>query len=207
MKKKITIINYGYGNIFSLKSALYSLGYDVSFTNNPEEVSKGNIIFLPGVGAFNQAMNALLNIHMDEAINNALKSGAKLIGICLGYQMLFENSEEFGNTRGLGLIEGKVKKLDIYKDREYRIPNIGWFDLISNKINKSNIVLNDKTVYFVHSYVPVVKNTDIVSSFINYGNNLIHSSIDAGQIIGYQFHPEKSGEDGMQILNSILKAS
>ena len=191
MKKKITIINYGYGNIFSLKSALYSLGYDVSFTNSPEEVSKGNIIFLPGVGA----------------INNALKNGAKLIGICLGYQMLFENSEEFGNTRGLGLIEGKVKKLDIFKDREYRIPNIGWFDLISNNIDKSNIILNNKTVYFVHSYIPVVHDTDIVSSFINYGNNLIHSSIDAGQIIGYQFHPEKSGEDGIQILNSILKAS
>lgn len=207
MNKKIIIINYGYGNIFSLKSALYSLGHETLLTNNPEEVSKGDIIFLPGVGAFKQAMSALLNIHMDEAINNALKNGAKLIGICLGYQMLFENSEEFGNTKGLGLIKGKVKKLNFHKSREYRIPNVGWFNLINNKKNRFNTNLNDKTVYFVHSYVPIVHNMDIISSYINYGNNMIHASIDSGQIIGYQFHPEKSGKDGIEILDSILKVS
>jgi len=205
MKKKIIIINYGYGNIFSLKSALYSLGYEVLLTDSPEQVSKGDVIFLPGVGAFKQAMHALLKIHMEEAINNALKKGAILIGICLGYQMLFENSKEFGNTKGLGLIKGKVIKLDYYNNRSYRIPNIGWFKLINNREKKINYKLQNKTVYFVHSYVPIVHNKDIVSSFINYGNDLVHSSIDSGQIIGFQFHPEKSGRDGIEILDSILK--
>tara|TARA_B100001059_G_C17786219_1_gene557260 strand:+ start:109 stop:717 length:609 start_codon:yes stop_codon:yes gene_type:complete len=200
--KNIVIINYGYGNTYSLNSALSLLGYNALVTNKPDEICKADIIFLPGVGAFKQAMNAFLNLHMLEALNLALKRGSILIGICLGYQMLFEESEEFGVTKGLGLLKGKVVRLNHFNNLNNRIPNVGWFPLINNLNNNK---LEDKTVYFVHSYVPIVKEMNIISSFISYGNDLIHSSIDTGQIIGFQFHPEKSGKDGIKILSSILE--
>ena len=199
--KNVVIINYGYGNIYSLNSALSLLGYNALVTNKPEEISKADIIFLPGVGAFKQAMRAFLKLNMLDAIDFALKKGSILIGICLGYQMLFDESEEFGSTMGLGLLKGKVVKLNHF-NINHRIPNVGWFPLI-NKLENS--ILENKTVYFVHSYVPIVKDLSIVSSFINYGKQLIHTSIDTGQIIGFQFHPEKSGKDGIMILDTILK--
>ena len=203
--KEVVIINYGSGNIFSINSALKKLNYKVIISNNPEEIIKANIAILPGVGAYKHAMKQLIKMNLDEALSIFLKKGGLLIGICLGYQVLFEESEEFGNTHGLSILKGKVVSLNKFKNDTFKIPNIGWRPLI--KPNGFPF-LNYKTgsmVYFVHSFVPISSDEKIVSSYIQYGNHRIHSSIDNGQVVGFQFHPEKSGNIGLNIMNSAIK--
>ena len=203
--KEVVVINYGSGNIYSIVSALNKLTYKVKVSERPNEIIKSDIVILPGVGSYNYAMNRLINMNINEALSIFLKKGGLLIGICLGYQVLFEESEEFGNTLGLGILKGKVVSLKKFKNDIYKIPNIGWRPLI--KPNGFSF-LNYKTgsmVYFVHSFVPVSLDEKIVSSYIKYGNYRIHSSIHNGQVAGFQFHPEKSGHIGLQIIDSVIK--
>ena len=143
---------------------------------------------------------------MDEAILCSIKRGALLIGICLGYQLLFEESEEFGKINGLGLIKGKVVSLNNYKNSPYRIPNIGWYPIKNVSTNsKFANFLYGELFYFVHSYIPIASNTKIVNSYIKYGNSLLQTSICSDQIMGFQFHPEKSGNIGLKLLDNIIK--
>ena len=123
---KITIVDYGYGNIFSIQSAIKTLGFNTLITKCPKEISKSEIIILPGVGAFKQAIHALNESGITEAIKLSVRNGNGIIGICLGYQMLFDISEEFGIHKGLGLIEGRVKKLVTSKQYQNKVPNVGW---------------------------------------------------------------------------------
>ena len=202
--KEVVIINYGCGNIFSVSSALKKLDYKVKVTSSAEDIIKADIIILPGVGAYKQAMSKLINMNIDEALSIFIKRGGLLIGICLGYQLLFEESEEFGKNQGLGILKGKVVSLSSFKNDKSKIPNIGWRPLIK----PSNFsYLNYKTesmVYFVHSFVPVSLDKEIVSSYIKYGRHKIHTSIHNGQIVGFQFHPEKSRGIGLNILDSTI---
>ena len=203
--RKVTIVDYGFGNIFSVTSALKILNYNVILTNKPEEIIKSDIILLPGVGAYKQAIDKLITMNIDQAISQFLSRGGLLIGICLGYQLLFEESEEFSITKGLGILKGRVISLNNFKNDTDKIPNIGWRSLIKPNGFSS---LNYKTgsmVYFAHSFSPVSSDKSIVSSYISFGENKIHASVDNGQVVGFQFHPEKSGSTGLNILDSVIK--
>ncbi len=202
----ITIVDYGYGNIFSISSAFKKIGYECIITSEKEEIINSSILVLPGVGSFKQAMDALEKKKLKNIIFNQVNEGKNIIGICLGYQMLFQYSSEFGIHDGLGLIKGKVVSLEKFSEGNARVPNVGWRPLI---INKKNNILNKKydgeMVYFVHSFVPSVEIENQISSFIKYDKSIIHASIHNKNIVGYQFHPEKSGNVGLNILDSTIK--
>ena len=205
MKNTTIILDYGYGNIYSLKSSLLKLGIETHNTRDIEQIIEADLIILPGVGSFKQAMTAIKNLKLDIAIKQALKKKSKIIGICLGYQMLFTESEEFVVSKGLGIIKGKVKSLNTFNKKNERVPNVGWRPLIVNKKNNIlNYNYNDKMVYFVHSFVPVVEELEKVSTFIKFGEHLIHSSIHSNNIVGFQYHPEKSGEVGLKIIKDTI---
>ena len=201
----IVILDYGYGNLFSIKSALNELGIAALCTKDYDKIINAKLIILPGVGSFYQAMKAIEDLHLDIAIKQALKNKSKILGICLGYQMLFEESEEFGINKGLGLIKGKVISLNTIKKLGYRIPNVGWRNILINKNNNSLAEsFNGKMVYFVHSFVPQAVKENEVSTFIKFGDTKIHSSIHTKNIVGFQFHPEKSGEIGLLLLKDTI---
>ena len=200
----ITVIDYGYGNIFSLISALKILGYSPEVTNSPEKIKNSKLLILPGVGAFKNAMDTLIKLKLDIAIKDCLHKGGKIIGICLGYQMLFNESEEFGFTKGLGLIKGKVIRINNHSS--YKVPNVGWRNLILNESHNNIFNFDDNgMVYFVHSYIPLCEDENSVLFYINYNDQLLHASVLNDQIIGFQFHPEKSGPIGLDIFNKTLK--
>jgi glutamine amidotransferase len=203
--KEVVIINYGSGNIFSVSSALQKLGYRVKVTSLPEDIIKADFIILPGVGAYKPAINKLINMNIDEALSIFIKRGGLLIGICLGYQLLFEESKEFGDTPGLGILKGRVVSLSNFKDDKCKVPNIGWRPLIKPSRFSYLNYKDESMAYFVHSFIPVSLDKEIVSSYIQYGKNRIHTSIHNGQIVGFQFHPEKSRSIGLNILDSAIK--
>jgi glutamine amidotransferase len=203
--KNIIIIDYGYGNIYSILSAFKLLKFDVKVSNNPNEIRKADIIILPGVGAFKNAMFALKNLHIDIAIKEAINRGGYIVGICLGFQMLFDQSEEFGITKGLGLLAGKVTKLD---NSKVKVPNVGWRNLIKSKNNFKNInfdFIKLDMVYFVHSYIPIASSSENILLYTQFGDKFLHASVFSNQILGFQFHPEKSGPVGLKILDITIR--
>ena len=201
----IVIVDYGYGNIYSITSAIKSVGFDCIVSSDSEVIEKAKILILPGVGAFNQAILSIRKLKLDKIIINAVKKNVGIIGICLGYQIFFEESQEFGSYEGLGLLKGKVVSLKLINPKFKRLPHIGWRPLIINKMNKYNKSnYSGKYVYFVHSFVPVSKSLEKVSTFVNFDGLNIHASIAYKNIIGFQFHPEKSGRFGLQILKNSI---
>ena len=197
----ITIVDYGYGNIFSILSAFHKIGYECKVSDKKADIINSDIIVLPGVGAFKHAMKSLENKGLDKVIIKAAADDKKIIGICLGYQMLFNKSNEFGEHNGLGLIDGEVNSLEFFGEGFKRVPNVGWRSLIINKQNNCLSNQNNKQMfYFVHSFVPVAKNELQISSFIKFNNVKIHASVHYVNIVGFQFHPEKSGKAGLSLL-------
>lgn len=202
----ITIIDYGYGNIFSIVSAFKKIGHQCIVTDKEEEISKATILILPGVGSFNQAMLALKRKKLEKKIIDLVNKGKNIIGICLGYQMLFDSSKEFGEHKGLGLIKGEVISLQNLSSENSKIPNVGWRSLLLNQQNENiREVFNNKMVYFVHSFVPVAKNKKQISSFINFNKHQIDTSVHHKNIVGFQFHPEKSGNIGLNLLENTIE--
>ena len=202
----ITVVDYGYGNIFSIVSAFNEIGYSCIVSDKKTDILNASIIVLPGVGSFKQAMKSLANKKLDKIIIEAVSNNKNIIGICLGYQMLFNKSNEFGVHRGLGLVEGEVKSLESFDGSLAKIPNVGWRPLIINKKNDLiTLENNNKMFYFVHSFVPVAKYEMQISSFIKFNNNKIHVSIHYKNIVGFQFHPEKSGLFGLNLLKESIK--
>ena len=207
-KKKITIIDYGCGNIFSLSRLLQKFEYEVEITKDPDVVSNSDKIILPGVGAFKIGIDNLKNNSLDESINLFLSKGNYLLGICLGMQLLMDKSEEFGNHNGLGFISGEVTKFD--KNKDYPVPHIGWTKIeIEDEILKKNFIFNsikDKSFfYFIHSYKVITKKKNETLAFSKYGNNTFSSLISSKNIYGTQFHPEKSGKVGEKLVSNFLK--
>ena len=203
-----TIVDYGYGNIYSLMSALKKIGYLGKLSKDPDEIEKSKLLILPGVGAFKEAIKALKELSLDEAINSAVTRGSVLIGICLGYQMLFEESEEFGLHKGLGLIPGRVVNLSSIVNTDVKIPNVGWRSLSDiDKKSCCSFASKDRMVYFVHSYIPIVKNLNNVIAYTNFGGYPVHAAACKEQVIGFQFHPEKSAKVGLKILEAALDKS
>ena len=203
--KDIVILDYGYGNLFSIKSSLKELGINSIFSKDFNEIINAQLIILPGVGSFDQAMHGIKSLNLDTAIEKALQKKSKILGICLGYQMLFDESEELGINKGLGLLTGKVISLKRINNSKDRVPNVGWRPLFVSKNNNAlSNSYNGKMVYFVHSFVPKAEDVNKVSTSIDFGGNKIHSSIHSQNIVGFQFHPEKSGVVGLQILKDTI---
>lgn len=195
----ITIIDYGAGNLFSVQNALNFLGVENNISSKVEDIISADKLILPGVGAFPDAMKMLDEAGLTEVIKEQAKKKA-LMGICLGMQMLFDKSYEFGETEGLGLIPGTVELMHTAKDLV--IPHIGWNSLEKNEPCKLLESVNDGDyVYFVHSYAAVTDSKN-VAAYCDYGMK-VPALVMSGNVYGCQFHPEKSGKTGLGILKTF----
>jgi imidazole glycerol-phosphate synthase subunit HisH len=204
--KNVTIIDYGMGNIKSLHNAIKFLGYNPIFYSEKNKIV-GNICFLPGVGAFNQAMKLIKEKEILNNLERFVKNENNfLMGICLGMQLFFEESSENIKTSGLGMIKGKVRKLSINKNEI--LPNVGWFktDIKPNNSFDFLTEFNNQKFYYVHSFIaePVNISNQIATSLYK-NRKFCAISIKNSNIIGTQFHPEKSSKIGLEFLSIILK--
>ena len=203
----IAIIDYGVGNLFSLQSSLKFIGADAEVTNDIAKIKAADRIILPGVGAFADAIRKLRESGMEQVVLEEAANGKPLLGICLGMQMLLEKSYEYGEHAGLGLIGGSVKPIAPMIGEGLKVPHIGWNRLIFPKgREKSKLFqyINEcDCVYFVHSYAGVDCDA-FVSARTEYGAELT-AAVERGNVYGTQFHPEKSGEVGLQILKAFCE--
>lgn len=200
----IAIIDYGVGNLFSLSSSFKAIGYDTVVTGNAEEIKKADKVILPGVGAFSDAIAKLRSSGLDQVVCEEARSGKPLMGICLGMQMLFEQSCEYGTHQGLGLISGEVIPMENTLPNELKIPHIGWNYLKIKKNNPLFKYINDGDfVYFVHSFY-ADNCEDSVIATTDYGKE-ITAVVARDNVYGCQFHPEKSGEIGLKILKAFCE--
>ena len=202
----IAVIDYGVGNLFSLLSSLNYVGLDTKLTNNIEEIKNAKGIILPGVGAFRDAIGNLEKYGLKETLINEAKKGKPFLGICLGMQMLFEKSYEYGEYEGLGLINGTVEEIKKYipENSDLKIPHMGWNSLAINDGFKDDKILkdvdNNEYVYYVHSYFAKTDMKNIVA-YSEYGTK-ISGIVKNENIYGMQFHPEKSGDTGLKLLKN-----
>ena len=198
------VLDYGLGNLYSLSCALLKSGFKkVEFISNPESFKKVDNLFLPGVGAFGKAMNLLKEKHLDEAIKTHVKSGKPLLGICLGMQLLSNESYEFGKRVGLGIISGEVKKIEYHNPHISSInrPTIGWFNTkVSNTSHFMSDKINNKRFYYIHSYQFISDDKfDMMGDYDLYRNKIL-AFFFKDNIGAVQFHPEKSGKSGLNFL-------
>ena len=201
----IAVVDYGVGNLFSLTASLKMVGADSEVTSDPERILAADKIILPGVGAFGDAAARLSALHLDEVLRQAASRGTPLMGICLGMQLLFRRSFEYGEHEGLGLVKGEVRAISEVIPEDYKIPHIGWNALSFGK-EKHELFkyLNDGDfVYFVHSFFGA-DCTESVIATAEYGAPLT-AAVASGNVMGCQFHPEKSGSVGLNILRAFLE--
>jgi len=201
MEKKVLILNYGMGNIFSVKNALEYLGSEVIVSSNSSQISDFKYIILPGVGSFGKAMEKIKYLKMDEGIKDSVKKKNKILGICLGFQLLCNSSTEGGDEKGLGLIEDDIIKMD---NKFGKVPHVGFNSI---KIKNDNDLLNGikegSDFYFNHSFFLKNKDQKFISSTCSNNNDFV-SSYSKDNIYGTQFHPEKSQSNGLIILKNFL---
>lgn len=199
----IGIIDYGVGNLFSLKSSFSEVGAEAFVSGNPEQLATADRLILPGVGAFGDAANKLRRSGLDRFVLDQAAAGKPLMGICLGMQLLFEDSYEYGHCQGLGLLKGSVVPMEGILPEGLKIPHIGWNGL--HKVNPHSKLLANveegEFVYFVHSFYASGCDESLAAT-TEYGLN-ITAAVEKGNIFGCQFHPEKSGRVGLNILRSF----
>ena len=204
MKNKITIVDYGVGNLFSLCSSLRFIGAEAEVTGDAEKIRNATHIILPGVGAFADAAQKLRDSGLDQVIVEEAGKGKFIMGICLGMQMLFEKSFEYGEHEGLGLIKGEVVGMEGRLDKSLKIPHIGWNALsVKREHPLLKYVKDGDCVYFVHSYF-ADNCEDAVIADTEYGER-ITAAVGLGNVMGCQFHPEKSGDVGLSILRAFAE--
>ena len=197
----IAIIDYGAGNLQSVKKAFDFIGAESVITDNPETINACDKILLPGVGSFGDAMASMRAKNLVETVKQNALSGKVFLGICLGLQLLFEESEESPNVQGLGIFKGKIRRFP--SDMGLKIPHIGWNSLeIKQKDTLFKGIFENSYVYFVHSYYLEAEDLTDVATITNYGIDF-HSAVGKGNIFATQFHPEKSGDVGLQILRNF----
>ncbi len=195
----VAIIDYGAGNLHSVKNALDFIGAESIITNDRETILSADHVILPGVGSFGDAMECLKSSGLTDTVKEAANGSKPFLGICLGLHLLFESSEESPAVGGLGIFSGKVKKIP---DCGLKIPHMGWNNIELAK--NSRILPNDNSfMYFVHSYYIEPKDETLISSHTEYGAKLA-VSIEKGNIFAVQFHPEKSGTVGLEILKRFV---
>ncbi len=195
----VTIVDMGTGNLRSLANAMSRIGLESRIARVPEELPGGGWILLPGVGAFGHAADFLNRQGWTEALQRAVAEGGRLLGICLGMQLLYETSEESPGSRGLGLLRGSVKRLD---PSRAKVPHIGWAELRS-KPNGDRLEY-PRWAYFVHSYAVNAADRETVVSWASHGE-AFPAAVRQNRVWGVQFHPEKSQEGGLRFLRSLLR--
>ncbi len=201
MKKKIGIINYKTGNVGSLYKTLKKINENVIIINKPSDVDLCHKIFLPGVGSYQTAMQSLKLSKIDKKIKTFFNSGNYIFAICLGMQILFEKSNENIECKGINLLPGKVSKILTKKSP---LPHIGWSKVYSKGKSKFDKNLNDKFFYFCHSYICKIKDGKINKTIFKYDNEKFISSVNVENLYATQFHPELSGENGMNLFRWFL---
>ncbi|MBQ8198648.1 MAG: imidazole glycerol phosphate synthase subunit HisH [Lachnospiraceae bacterium] len=198
----IAIIDYDAGNIKSVEKAITALGEKAVLTRDPEQILNAEKVILPGVGAFGDAMEKLHKYGLVDVIRQVVEKKTPFLGICLGLQLLFERSDESAGVDGLGILKGEILRIPDNKD--LKIPHIGWNSLKFPKEGKLFKGLNeDSYVYFVHSYYLKAEDENIVTATTDY-STLIHASVEKDNVFACQFHPEKSSDVGLAILNNFL---
>jgi glutamine amidotransferase len=205
--KNIVIIDYGIGNVKSMYNAIIKIGFNPVLTSERKIILNADFVILPGVGAFGKGMQNLKENGLDDILIDFIKKGKPFLGVCLGMQLLFEESEEFGKTVGLGLIKGKVLKLP--KHAEEKLPHVSWNQLIKPTLTKwdnsiLNNINNNNLFYFVHSFVASPFSEIDILARTNYAGIDFCSAVNHENIYGTQFHPEKSGPNGLKILSNFL---
>jgi imidazole glycerol-phosphate synthase subunit HisH len=202
----ITIIDYGVGNLRSVQKAIEYLGYKVQISSEASVIKKAQLLILPGQGAFSEAMKNLERTELVPYIKEFLQDNRPFLGICVGFQILFEESYEHGTHKGLGVFKGCVKK---FASRDHKIPHMGWNTIEINQ-DKNGIFQNLKEksfTYFVHSYYVETSQTELISTTTNYAGIDFTSSIQKENLLATQFHPEKSGKVGLEILSNFFRRS
>jgi len=218
----IGIVDYNMGNLASVINAFKKVGADAKLESDPSKLEQYDKLILPGVGAFGDAMTHLKSNGMDEAVKAYAKSGKPLLGICLGMQLLFESSEEFGSTKGLGLIEGKVVAFDESKfDHPQKVPHMGWNEMFCRGLTSNDLLQGNESfagltpsklfeglpddfyLYFVHSFHAVCDDKYAIGK-THYGYEFV-SAVQNKNIYGIQPHPEKSHENGLKIIENFAK--
>ena len=200
----VAIIDYGVGNLFSLQSSFAAIGAEVTVTADKAVLEKADCIILPGVGAFEDAAKKLRSSGLDKVLKELAARGKPLMGICLGMQLLFERSYEYGCHEGLGLLKGSVRPIRDVIPRDYKIPHIGWNGLIMKQESPlMKYVRQGDCVYFVHSYYATDCDSAVIAT-AEYGPELT-AAVAEGNVLGCQFHPEKSGEVGLKILKAFVE--
>lgn len=199
----IAIIDYDAGNIKSVEKALQKLGQEVVITRDAETILSADKVILPGVGAFGDAMTNLKKYDLDKVIYQVVERNIPFLGICLGLQLLFEKSDESKGVEGLGILKGEICKIP---DQEgLKIPHMGWNSLhLQNGGRLFKGIDENAYVYFVHSYYLKARDAEIVKATTEYSTH-IHASVEKGNVFACQFHPEKSGDVGLQILKNFVE--
>ena len=209
---KVVVVDYGMGNLLSVRRGLEHCGARVMVTSDPDIILSAPKVVLPGVGAFANGMAQLRSLGLDTVVREVATQGRFLLGICLGMQMLLDESEEFGTTEGLGIISGRVVSIPSASTNGFpqKIPHIGWNSLVLSKGIESweggllEEVIPGEAVYFVHSFMAVPSKPNHRIANCLYGGIAVPATIGRDNIYGCQFHPEKSGEVGLKILRKFL---
>lgn len=213
MSRAVTVVDYGIGNLYSVTRALEVCGASVRLTANHEHVEDAERVVLPGVGAFADGMKGLTQRAQSDPIRRFIASGRPFLGICVGMQLLFDVGEEFGEHAGLGIIPGRVRPIPAtgIDGRAHRIPHIGWNALVvpAGRPDWSATLLRDlppdPAVYFVHSFAPEPTHEKHRLADCFYDGQLISAVVQSDNVIGCQFHPEKSGPNGLRIMENFLR--
>jgi imidazole glycerol-phosphate synthase subunit HisH len=206
---KIAVIDYGLGNTKSICSALGKTGADVCLTNVRDEIMLADGAILPGVGAFAHGMERLISQKIDTLIREFVSTGKPFLGICLGMQMLFDKSTEFGETNGLGLIPGQVQRLERFDGSPEKLPHVSWNGISTVRMSDWNgTILDsidiDEDMYFVHSYFVKPASRSDILSVSRYSGHEYCSTVKRDNIYGCQYHPEKSAAAGLRVINNFV---
>lgn len=207
--KEVVIIDYGLGNLLSVKRAVEKCNSIAILSNNAETILNSERVILPGVGAFSKGMEALEKLKLDKIIKKLYSNKTPILGICLGMQLFFESSEEFGKSKGLGIVPGKIlpiPNLDT-EGKKLMIPNNGWRQLVKSKNNfldEDIFKLDNNEFYFTHSYKASPVDQNVIVANCLYGGHNLPAFINKDNLFGFQFHPEKSGDAGLNLLSKFI---
>lgn len=203
-KDRVAIIDYGLCNLFSVVHACEHIGLEAIVTDDIDEILSADAAILPGVGAFGKAITEIRKKKLDFAIDKFISSGKPFLGICLGLHLLFDSSEEFGYFEGLGIIPGKVRKI---QSSHGKVPQIGWNTIEVSKENLGHPLVESiregEYMYFTHSFFVEPLNIDNVLTYTNYGKLRYCSSVCRDNVVACQFHPEKSGVEGIRVYRNF----